>query len=138
MELDQAMLSDCSIYIPPVNICKVVKVYDGDTITIATKLFTENIYKFNVRLRGIDCPEIRSNDNSEKKAARIVQSELYKYIIHQMVKLSDVDYDKYGRLLANVSFNDTDLSTWLLSKHFAVKYDGGHKVTPDNWLEYIQ
>ena len=40
----------------------VIKVYDGDTITIANRLPLINddtIYRFSVRLNGIDTPEIK-------------------------------------------------------------------------------
>ena len=47
-------------FIPPVTSGKVIKVYDGDTITIASTLpFRDNrntIYRFSVRLGDIDSP----------------------------------------------------------------------------------
>lgn len=45
----------------PVPSGKVIKVYDGDTITIASKMPYDNspLYRFHVRLNGIDTPEIK-------------------------------------------------------------------------------
>ena len=48
------------------------KVYDGDTITIASKvpgLLDSPIYKFSVRLNGIDTPEIKGRNEEEKSIA---------------------------------------------------------------------
>ena len=48
----------------------VFKVYDGDTITIATKICNlPNLYRFSVRILDIDCPEINSKDDFEKELA---------------------------------------------------------------------
>ena len=61
-------MKETKIFIPPVSIAKVIKVYDGDTITVASRLpFTDErkdiIWRFSVRLNGIDCPEIRGMIN---------------------------------------------------------------------------
>ena len=56
-------------FVPPVNSGRVIKVYDGDTITIASKvpgLKNSPIYKFSVRLNGIDTPEIKGKNEDEK------------------------------------------------------------------------
>lgn len=47
-------------FVPPITSGKVIKVYDGDTITIASKLPYDHspIYRFSVRLLGIDSPEM--------------------------------------------------------------------------------
>ena len=63
---------DCKAFVPPINSGYVVKVYDGDTITIASKLpYPESpLYRFAVRLNGIDTPEIKGKNEDEKKAAQ--------------------------------------------------------------------
>lgn len=45
---------------------KVIKVYDGDTITVVFN-YNNKYYKWNCRLNGIDTPEIKSNNEDEKK-----------------------------------------------------------------------
>jgi endonuclease YncB( thermonuclease family) len=54
-------------FVPPITYGKVIKVYDGDTITIASKLPYDNspIYRFSIRLLGIDSPEIKSKTPTE-------------------------------------------------------------------------
>ena len=55
--LDNINYKDTIPYIPNVTYGKVIKVYDGDTITIACKMPFDNspIYRFSVRIAGIDC-----------------------------------------------------------------------------------
>ena len=53
---------DLKEFIAPVTSGRVIKVYDGDTITIASKVIglkNSPIYKFPIRLNGIDTPEIK-------------------------------------------------------------------------------
>jgi len=66
--MEHIVYKDTIPYIPAIESGKVIKVYDGDTITIATKLphDNEHVYRFSVRLRGIDCPEMRKADEKEK------------------------------------------------------------------------
>ena len=60
----------------PITEGKVIKVYDADTITIASKLpYDESpLYRLSVRLDGIDTPEIKGKDitEEEKEAAKVV------------------------------------------------------------------
>jgi endonuclease YncB( thermonuclease family) len=117
-------------FIPPITFGKVIKVYDGDTITIANKMpyKTSTLYRFSVRLRGIDCPEIRSKNENEKRCAYIARDFVSNLIMGKIVILKDIDLDKYGRILANVIINGSNLSDLLIEKGLAVVYDGRTKV----------
>jgi endonuclease YncB( thermonuclease family) len=125
-------------FIPPVTTGYVIKVYDGDTITIATKLSYEDstVYRFPVRLNGIDSPEIHGKNDDEKEAAKISQKALESLILHQDVTLKNVKTEKYGRILADVYFGEINISEWMLENRYAVKYDGGTKQSPESWLKY--
>jgi len=131
-------------FIPPVNKGHVIKVYDGDTITIATTLkfkkssfksIKEN-YRFSVRLAGLDCAEIKTNNENEKKVAKYVKYKLTELLLDKKVYLEDVKLDKYGRLLANVKLDNIDINKWLLDNKYAVKYDGNKKEEID-WIKFI-
>ena len=116
-------------FIPTFSKCKVVKVYDGDTITVAAYLKSDpTCYRFSVRLRGIDSPEIRTKNEDEKIAAVLSRDKLSEKILHQIVYLNDIGNEKYGRVLANVIFKGENINDWLLNNKLAVKYDGGKKV----------
>ena len=123
---------------PNISYGKVIKVYDGDTITIAAKPYREEpVFRFTLRLLNVDCPEIRSKDENEKKAAIIVRDKLKDLIYNKCVSITDIASDKYGRVLCNVWLDDCNISNWLLTNNLAVKYDGGKKEVPNNWLTYI-
>ena len=70
-------------FIPNIKSAKVIKVYDGDTITIAAKVhpLDMNYYRFSVRLAHIDCPEIKSKNTYEKEYATRAKDELQKIIL---------------------------------------------------------
>lgn len=115
-----------------------IKVYDGDTITIATKLPGDPTwYRFAVRINGIDTPEIKSRNATEKNAAVAAQSALSELVLNKTVVLDKVSYEKYGRLLADVfTENGVSVGQWMLHNRYAVPYDGGTKVSPEDWIEY--
>jgi endonuclease YncB( thermonuclease family) len=47
-----------------------------------------------------------------------------------------VSTEKYGRVLADVYMGDLCVNDWLIKEHYAVKYDGGTKVSPTSWIKY--
>jgi len=125
-------------FIPPVTGGEVIKVYDGDTITIASRLPYSGspLYRFSVRLHGIDAPEIKGKNEDEKQAARVSQKALEELILHKNVTLQNISTEKYGRILADVYYNEINLSQWLLKHKYAIEYDGGTKKAPESWLQY--
>ena len=122
----------------PIEGGRVIKVYDGDTITIASKLpFADSpLYRLSVRLNGIDTPEIKGKTEDEKLAAKQTRDALAGLILNKYVTLKNIQTEKYGRILADVYFGDLHLNEWLIKEKYAVKYDGGTKKTPTSWLKY--
>ena len=70
-------------FVPPINTGQVIKVYDGDTFTLAGHLPYEGspLYRFSVRLNGIDCAEIKGKTEEEKQCAIRARTELEKLIL---------------------------------------------------------
>jgi len=124
----------------PITGGRVIKVYDADTITIATRLpFKDSpLYRLSVRLNGIDAPEIKGKDisNEEKEAAVIARDVVSKMILHKDVVLKNIQTEKYGRILADVYIGELHINQWLITEKYAVKYDGGTKKSPESWLKY--
>jgi micrococcal nuclease len=125
-------------FVAPVTTGQVIKVYDGDTITIAAKLPYKSspLYRFSVRLDGIDCPEIKGKNEDEKECAKLGRDILKEKILHKIVKLENVRTEKYGRILADVYYDNKHINNWLLINNLAVKYDGGTKTAPSSWMKY--
>ena len=126
-------------FIPQISKGKVVKVYDGDTITVASKipgLKKSPIYKFSIRLNGIDCPEMRTHNDDEKAIAIKARDALSDRIMHKDVFLKNIKTEKYGRLLCDVYIDDDNLNEWMIQKRYAVSYNGGTKISPESWKNY--
>lgn len=122
-------------FVPPVTSGKVIKVYDGDTMTIAAKLPMANspVYRFPVRLTGIDSPEIKGKSEAEVALAKQSRDALCELINGKIVKLVNVSTEKYGRLLADVYIDGIHVNKWMLDNKYAIPYDGGTKSRPTEW-----
>jgi len=127
--------NDTQIFIPPITEGKVVKVYDADTITVANRIGNNanDIFRFSIRLRGIDSPEIKSKNAHTKAKAQEARDVVKEMVFGKIVRLENVSLEKYGRLLADVYIDDIHLNQWLLDNNYAVEYDGGTKHIPANW-----
>ena len=115
---------------------KVLRVIDGDTVDIAYHHEeTNKIFKYRVRLYGIDTPEKRppkSDPNRDKEIAASKRSSaaLTEYLQKNENIVLALFYkpDKYGRLLC--TFYDKcgeDINQWMVSQGFAYEYFGKTK-----------
>jgi endonuclease YncB( thermonuclease family) len=125
-------------FVVPVSGGEVIKVYDGDTITIAAKMPFKGspLYRLPVRLNGIDTPEIKGKSEDEISVAKEARDALSALILHKNVVLKNVATEKYGRILADVYLDELHINKWLIDQRFAVKYDGGTKKAPESWVQY--
>lgn len=116
--------------------CKVIKVYDGDTLTIILPLHSSR-YIFTCRLYGIDAAELKSTGKEHKVAcdARVWLSKL----INKRIIIECGKFDKYGRLLGTFFenskdyVNDLSINQKLISKGFAYEYKGKTKRKFKDW-----
>jgi len=108
------------------TIAKVCKVYDGDTITTIFK-YKGEYNKWSIRIYGIDTPEIRTSNVEEKAAGIAARDFLQDRILNKIVRLECKEFDKYGRLLANVFFEDQNISETMIEQNMAKPYFGGKK-----------
>jgi endonuclease YncB( thermonuclease family) len=121
-------------YRPPITKGKVIKVYDGDTFTIVTKLYsTEPVYQFQVRINGIDTAEIKGAVDNIKKMSLLAKEKLSNLILNKVVRLENISYDKYGRILSDVYIDNIHINKWMVENHLALSYDGGHKQDSTIW-----
>ena len=118
--------------------CKVVSVYDGDTIKVVFPIIgtgSMKLYKWNCRINGVDTPELRTRNALEKQHGYLVRDKLREKILGKVVFVVCDSFDKYGRLLINVFVDGLDISKWLIDNEYAFKYDGGKKKS---WGEFLQ
>jgi micrococcal nuclease len=126
--LDNVDYHDTVHYVPQLTCGKVVKVYDGDTITIASRLpGNDTIYRFSIRLAGIDTPEIKTVNKMEKERAVFVRDKLYDLIFGKIVMLKNISIEKYGRILADIYLDVLHVNEYMIQHNYAYKYNGGKK-----------
>ena len=111
--------------------CKVVSVYDGDTIKCVFPL-NGKLYKWNCSINGIDT-EIRTKSTIEKELGYKAKFSQRK-ILNKNVMIYCNDFDKYGRLLVNVKIDKIDIKNLMIQNKFAVEYYGKTKI---NWDEFL-
>ena len=92
---------------------KVIKVADGDTITIVT----EDGQKVRVRLEGIDAPE--KGQDFGNKSKQFLNDLCY----NKIVKVIDKGQDKYGRMLGVVYLDDLNLNEEMVRNGLSWYYD---------------
>ena len=75
----------------PIKGGRVIKVYDGDSLTIASKLSQSDseLYRFSVRLNGVDTPEMKGKDvtEEEKDAAKNARDFVANLVLNKFVRL---------------------------------------------------
>ena len=100
----------------------VVKVYDGDIITVDIDLgFGIIMKKQKIRLYGINTPEIRGEQRPEGIISRDYLSNL---ILDKDIMLETIKdkTGKYGRLLGIVWLDYVNINDKLVEENLAVKY----------------
>jgi endonuclease YncB( thermonuclease family) len=136
-------------------ICKVQKIYDGDTLTIIIKI-NQTFVGFNVRLFGLDTPEIHPKECSliekefEQNLAIKARNKLVELVTDQEIiidkkytnkemneifqknkKIINVEFhqeqDKYNRPLVKLYDNDKNINDILINENYAKIYNGGTK-----------
>jgi micrococcal nuclease len=112
--------------------CKIIKVYDGDTVHVIFP-FGGTFFKKQMRLAGIDAPELRTKNLVEKKVAIDVRDWLCNKICDKIVWIKFDDWDKYGRLLGTIFLNSKNINDELIEKNMVCKYTGGTKTPFDKW-----
>ena len=139
---------------------RVVNVVDGDTLVLIIKLF-DKYFKFYTRIDGIDTCEVHSNNKDVKELGLVAKYRIIELLCPNkkineimcitkkqiidifkeyvcIVNIECFDFDKYGRLLANVStLKNIDLGKTLLNEKLAYKYDGKTKLNEEEQLELL-
>jgi endonuclease YncB( thermonuclease family) len=117
-----------SVIVGPVA-ADVVKVVDGDTLTVRARIWLDLEMTVNIRIRGIDAPELRARCSREKILAAAATDRLLDVAGHGPVNLSNIDEDKYfGRVVADVTTVDGRLVAPLMLESGLVRpYGGGER-----------
>ena len=121
-------------------------VYDGDTVKIVIYKF-KKLMKFNCRMNGYDCAEMKPRKNKKDRDAEIASAKKAK---NRMLELTTTNgnllnnkkivyvkcgkFDKYGRLLIDLYLSKKDLkknihsiNSIMIEEGHGYIYGGGKK-----------
>lgn len=138
-----AMAESCPHGSDRFNCVQFVRAIDGDTIVINIPgVHSYFGSKAEVRLYGVDTPEKKGGDCEVKLsrlATKLVESELKgaKRIDVQLIANSrgKMRREKFGRILAKITYEGKSLSEVLLKNNLAVEYHGEKKKKID-WCAF--
>lgn len=105
--------------------CSVEKVIDGDTIDVVVDLGLGILKKERIRLNNINTPELRSSNENERvmgnKAKDFVNEELKN--AKDIILITRGARGKYGRLIADLSYDGKILSKEIIKMKLGEKYE---------------
>lgn len=118
-------LSGCSTEAPPSFNGKVIRVHDGDTLTVDFEGTP-----VNVRLARIDAPELAQDFGLQSR------NRLKQLCLGQVVHIDSLSTDRNDRIIANVIDDGVCLNDHLVSEGLAWRYDEFDK--DDRKLIFLQ
>ena len=127
--------------------CKVLRIVDGDTVDVDIDLgFGIWMHRERIRVMGIDTPESRTRDLTEK-AFGLAAKEFVKSLMPigsmQIIKTQKDKTGKFGRVLGDFIIENKLLTEHMIENYHAVPYHGeskestqeGHMINRSKLLE---
>lgn len=101
-------------------------VLDGDTLSVRLHVWIGQVVVTDVRISGIDTPELRGKCERERNMAVAARNEVRQLLESGGVVLSDIKLEKYaGRVLAQVTTSEgIQIGDYLIAKRLARPYQG--------------
>lgn len=87
----------------------VIKVYDGDTVTLEDKT--------RLRLYGIDAPELK------QRSGKFARELLYDKIFNKKIEYEVISTDRYGRHVAKIYYKNEYINLYMLQNGGAWWYE---------------
>lgn len=108
----------------------VVKVYDGDTLSVNIAGCPDVLCgSMPVRISGIDAPEMRGKCPQEIASARAAKNYLTDQVMSaKSIELHNPTRDKYFRISANVFADGVNVGADMVAKGLARTYSGGKRA----------
>ncbi len=105
---------------------RILRVIDGDTLRVKTRIWLGMDMEVDVRIDGIDAPELRGRCTAERRLALSARDALAVLVEGRAIRLHDIHNGKYaGRVVARVTNTDgADIGGALIAQGVARRYDG--------------
>lgn len=112
-----------------------IEVIDGDTFLADARIWPGQVIRVNVRIRGIDAPEMRGRCASEKAGAERARTSLAELISGTVVSITNIGGAKYyGRVLADVETpQGLAIGPALLGRNLVRPYGGEKRKSWCGW-----
>lgn len=109
---------------------RLLRVLDGDTIRVEIRLWFRQALTEDVRLLGIDAPELgkKAGCPAEAEAAERARVRLAELLGGGQIELWNVRREKYGRALAKVTAGGVDVGAEMVRAGLARPYGGERRV----------
>ncbi len=101
-------------------------IIDGDTFNAEVEMYEEILVRINLRILGIDAPEMAGECEEEIQTAQLAKEKLEEILKSgSVVSIKNVKKDKYpGRILADVYVDDESVAKKMLETGLVRKYYG--------------
>lgn len=107
----------------------VVRVYDGDTLTVEIPDWPPIFRQVSIRADGYDAPEIRGHCEREKLLAQQARVKLLALLAAgHRITLGDLRPGKYFRLVADLEIDGQPVAAVMIGAGLAHPYNGGTRV----------
>jgi len=148
-QLFENIPEDCIFDIPHKNkiiSAKVIKVCDGDTLSVIFELRNGVYMNTKIRILGVDTPETHSDNELEKLAGECVTKYVKKLVEGKILKITIKNHDKYGgRFVGDVYLSNASkprrsslVSFNLIKNKYGREYNGEKKEAwTEEELQYI-
>ncbi|MFH1158658.1 MAG: thermonuclease family protein [Pseudomonadota bacterium] len=104
----------------------VLNVLDGDTVSVRIHVWIGQNVETNLRIDGIDAPEMKGKCEKERALAEAARLELASLLNDNLIRIYDVRLEKYaGRVLAQAqTTGGIDIRRHMLEKGLVRPYHG--------------
>ena len=108
---------------------KVIRVVDGDTVDLMVDLGFDTWKSIRCRMYGINAPESRTRNLSEKKLGLAAKARLIELLEVEDLRLVSHGVGKYGRCLGELFVDDHEesINQVLINEGHATEYWGGKR-----------
>ena len=110
---------------------QVIRVYDGDTLQVG-----KDNQRIIIRMAGIDAPETGFEGRPGQPYSRKAKHYLEKWVKHEKILIKGYGKGGYGRQLAEVFVDSTNINLEMIRAGYAEVYSGKLPETLDSTLYY--
>ena len=111
---------------------EIIRCVDGDTVDAWVDVGFDMRIKQRLRLHGIDTPETRTRDRTEKKVGMMAKARVQELLeVGKTYPIWTVEKGKFGRYLARIYLDEARnqcVNDMLVEENLALIYFGGSKA----------